>query len=386
MYWNVLGVQYLLASALLLVAGGTWTVRWWRAKPGRDETRELPRLLVGCWIQASLIVLCLGGFAYSLIIDPKLEGLDGFGGKDVIVVLAPVFAFLATVIPASGLRSGFHIVADVINHFHRVPARFPRPWDNDPNPKAAGPDSESEFLIRKRIEGRVMAVLAEVLKTYRPRLLLLLAHSQGTVAVTGVLRQEETQKLLQEVQDVRLSTMGSPLTHLYQHYFPNQYPPFKEAYWKILHDLVPCGRWLNLYRFDDFVGTRVDGTKPDWPVNQCVSTTGGHVNYWRQVSVVQALNVFFFAGVTVPGAAVTDPGWLKQHGGRLSPSKDGRSWLVYLGDEPQYLLMPTPVKGKFGCRISQTISSRRLDGDVVYPSIEDAVRGGLDDLREELGW
>jgi hypothetical protein len=85
-------------------------------------------------------------------------------------------------------------------------------------------------------------------------------------------------------------------------------------------------------------------------------------------------------------AAVTDPDWLKQHGGRLLPSKDGRSWLVYLGDEPQYLLMPTPVKGKFGCRISQTVNGRRLDGEGVYPSLEDAVRGGLEDLRKTLGW
>jgi hypothetical protein len=87
-----------------------------------------------------------------------------------------------------------------------------------------------------------------------------------------------------------------------------------------------------------------------------------------------------------PTAAGTTPDWLTQHGGRLAASKDGHSWLVYLGDEPQYLLMPVPVKGKFGCRISQTINGHRLDGDGVYPTPEDAVRGGLEDLRKALGW
>jgi hypothetical protein len=284
-YWKVLGVQYLGASVVLLAAGGTWAVRWLMAVPGRNETRPLPRLLVGFWIQASLISLFLVGSAYFLY-DLNFDGLARFEGKDVVVVLASLFAFLATVIPASGLRSGIHIVADVINHFHRVPARFPRPW--------AGPDSESEFPIRNRIEARVKAVLAKVLKTYRPHRLLLLAHSQGTVAVTGVLRQEqskEIERLLGEVQEIRLSTMGSPLTHLYQEYFPSQYPPFDAKHWDKLRERVH--EWLHLYRDNDFVGTLVDGRK-DWPVNKRVSTTGGHVNYWRQASVVRELNGFFW--------------------------------------------------------------------------------------------
>jgi hypothetical protein len=83
---------------------------------------------------------------------------------------------------------------------------------------------------------------------------------------------------------------------------------------------------------------------------------------------------------------VTAPDWLEKHAGRLLPSKDGRSWLVYVGDEPQYLLMPTPAKGEFCCRVSQTINGQRLDGEGTYPSPEDAVRGGLEDLRKALGW
>jgi hypothetical protein len=84
--------------------------------------------------------------------------------------------------------------------------------------------------------------------------------------------------------------------------------------------------------------------------------------------------------------SVTTPCWLEQHGGHLQASKNGTSWLVYLGRELQYLLMPTPAKGHFSCRVSQTINGRRLDGTATYATPEDAVRGGLEDLRNALGW
>jgi hypothetical protein len=84
--------------------------------------------------------------------------------------------------------------------------------------------------------------------------------------------------------------------------------------------------------------------------------------------------------------AVTTPDWLGVRGVRLLPSKDGQSWVVYLGDEPQYLLMAVPVKGRFGCRITQTINGRRLDHGETYPSVEAALSGGLEELRKALGW
>ncbi len=83
---------------------------------------------------------------------------------------------------------------------------------------------------------------------------------------------------------------------------------------------------------------------------------------------------------------VATPDWLAQHGVHLQESKDGRSWLVYFDDEPQYLLMAVPVKGRFGCRITETINGRRLDSGATYPSIEAALHGGLEELRRLLGW
>jgi hypothetical protein len=83
---------------------------------------------------------------------------------------------------------------------------------------------------------------------------------------------------------------------------------------------------------------------------------------------------------------VTTPDWLRQRGAHLQESKGGQSWLVYLDKEPHYLLMAVPVKGQFGCRITQTINGRRLDGGAIYPSVEAALQGGLEELRKALGW
>jgi hypothetical protein len=85
-------------------------------------------------------------------------------------------------------------------------------------------------------------------------------------------------------------------------------------------------------------------------------------------------------------SSVTTPDWLARHGGELRPSADGRSFLVYFAGHMQYVAAPVPVKGKFGCRVTQTINGRRLDSGASYDTFDDAVRGGLEELRKALGW
>jgi hypothetical protein len=83
---------------------------------------------------------------------------------------------------------------------------------------------------------------------------------------------------------------------------------------------------------------------------------------------------------------LTPPDWLTRHAGSLLPGIDGHSWFVVFGREPQYELTPVPVKGKYGHEIRQTINGKRLDGTGVYGSAEEALRGGLEELRKTLGW
>lgn len=83
---------------------------------------------------------------------------------------------------------------------------------------------------------------------------------------------------------------------------------------------------------------------------------------------------------------MTTPDWLKQREGEWRVSQDNTSGSVYFAGQLQYVLMPLPAKGKFTCRISETINGRRLDGETVYPTSIDALRGGLEELRARLGW
>jgi len=84
--------------------------------------------------------------------------------------------------------------------------------------------------------------------------------------------------------------------------------------------------------------------------------------------------------------AVTTPDWLTQRGCAMRQNYDQRGWMVLFAGEPQYLLLPIPAAGKYSCRVTQTINGKRLDSGETYPSSDDALRGGLDNLRKVLGW
>jgi hypothetical protein len=84
--------------------------------------------------------------------------------------------------------------------------------------------------------------------------------------------------------------------------------------------------------------------------------------------------------------ALETPTWLAKHDCKLEATANGEEYLVQFDKKPQYLLVPIPLGGKFGCSVTQTINGRRLDGGATYSSPEDAIRGGLEDLRQALGW
>jgi hypothetical protein len=83
---------------------------------------------------------------------------------------------------------------------------------------------------------------------------------------------------------------------------------------------------------------------------------------------------------------MTAPDWLTRRGAGLRLGSDQRTWYVTLEGAPHYSLIPVPVGDTFGCAIKQTVNGQRIDSTGTYPSKEEAVRGGLDDLGTVLGW
>ena len=104
------------------------------------------------------------------------------------------------------------------------------------------------------------------------------------------LDEDERTKLaerLDKLEALHLVTLGSPLTHLYQYYFPERYPPLANDSWGGLRKTVR--NWVNVYRVDDFVGTYIEKQSiPGWPgaPKNVPIAAGGHTGYWRQREVV----------------------------------------------------------------------------------------------------
>ena len=83
---------------------------------------------------------------------------------------------------------------------------------------------------------------------------------------------------------------------------------------------------------------------------------------------------------------MTAPDWLTQRGGALKLGSDGATWYVLFAGQPIYSLSAVPVDGKLGCVIRQTNNGARVAGAGQFATADEAIRGGLDDLRQALGW
>jgi hypothetical protein len=80
------------------------------------------------------------------------------------------------------------------------------------------------------------------------------------------------------------------------------------------------------------------------------------------------------------------PEWLTRHGGTLKDGTDGRTCYVMLGGQPLYAVVPRPVEGKFGCTVIQTNNGMHVDTTKLATSEQEAMRLGLEELRQTLGW
>ncbi len=83
---------------------------------------------------------------------------------------------------------------------------------------------------------------------------------------------------------------------------------------------------------------------------------------------------------------MTSPDWLARHGGDLRLASDGRTWLAYFDGAPQYKLVPSPAAGRFACVVSQMDNGKRIDTGATFPTVDEALSGGLEGLRGKLGW
>jgi hypothetical protein len=82
----------------------------------------------------------------------------------------------------------------------------------------------------------------------------------------------------------------------------------------------------------------------------------------------------------------TVPEWLTLRNGNLRRAVNGQAWVVCFDDQPQYIVTPVPVGGKHGSDVIQSINGKRVATKGTFATEEEAIRGGLEDLRAALGW
>ncbi|MEM9603302.1 MAG: hypothetical protein AAGA11_10595 [Pseudomonadota bacterium] len=111
--------------------------------------------------------------------------------------------------------------------------------------------NNANFPLRERIEKRFEQVCEVLVDHIKPKEIVVIAHSQGTVVASRTIKRmlEDRRAYFGEAK-ITLVTMGSPVTHLYQQYFPRDF--------SVRPGEFPDITWYNIGRTDDFVGTHIE--------------------------------------------------------------------------------------------------------------------------------
>lgn len=246
-----------------------------------------------------------------------------------ILVLVASLAILAIGVFRNSFAAGLGILTDVLTYLNDYS------WNSSVSPSLAStaqPDPSRTFLERwlgknkdnnkargywqrKRIQDRMVVLVNQLVYHEQPDELVIVSHSQGTVIALDVIEQQgkHWRKTMPANGKLTLITMGSPYTHIHNHYFPSSFPSHhkRPALWhkdrpdQLGNTPGVLDRWVNIFRVDDFVGTHIDspyhadGSKNEnfpWPEERPIPPNG-HTMYWVDENVYPILReVMRFSG------------------------------------------------------------------------------------------
>lgn len=323
---QLINVRDLNIAAALLVAFAIFLVHRWRsariaAYPGAamDGTLVLPRLIAHPLLITTLFIVAVVNAATFYIL-PVVMGAEApflirdmiFGSTDASLPPALGFVLFVMILIFVADHSGttIHIGRDLVDHqYFRDPKWFSvklQSWLSDWafrlsrgrwGAKAAAELEDQPrgryFRRRARIQKRLEALIDGVVRKNAIDRLLFFAHSQGTVILADYLSNHDglisdhhnPNGSLKTVKEVDVVTMGSPLTHIYEHYYGDYEPPYEGK------GMLEVDWWINLWRVDDPIGQDINPIaciKRGEVCNVGISP-GGHMNYWQQPEVLAIL-------------------------------------------------------------------------------------------------
>jgi len=304
---NLVSILFVLGATFLVMAVRGLMVRW-AGERGQTGQLRLPRLIANWLIVTAAFltalvnpVLIFGSHGIDIAaLDQLQDHLFDFG----TVFLSPFIGLIALIILYFVLNrmidlsdSFVHIGRDLVDHQYNGVVRSLRPQIKPGVAALMPPDASPEkpakrFRRRRRIQRRLEALIDEVIARQDVDRLIFVGHSQGSVILYDYLRN--TDSLLRRdhlvtdalfaVQSIDILTLGSPLSHIYKHYFHDYSEPLQQATSPTL--MSKANRWVNMWRVDDPIGHQVDLL--DGIANICLPP-GGHVDYWREDEVCQRI-------------------------------------------------------------------------------------------------
>ena len=126
--------------------------------------------------------------------------------------------------------------------------------------------------------------MKEIVSREKCQRLVLIGHSQGTVILYDYLRSKWDDVTLASIEHIDIVTVGSPLGHIYQNYFPDYEEPVAHA--AALN--AKLRSWTNLWRADDPIGHHLDIVGGGF-IDNVALPAGGHVDYWKDEIVCKVI-------------------------------------------------------------------------------------------------
>lgn len=201
--------------------------------------------------------------------------------EQALILLMPIYLSAMNFVLNSS-SPVIHIARDLIDHQYRARRSLARLWGNvraGTRAAASAPARPPSHPRRARIAGRLDTIMKRLLAKEKLDKLIFVAHSQGSVIAFDFLRAGDLCPELAEVGEIHVVTLGSPLSHIYGHYFDEYERPVEAS---VLPGNVRS--WTNMWRIDDPIGNEVKVVQGALIVNRTLGL-GGHVNYWTEPKV-----------------------------------------------------------------------------------------------------
>lgn len=290
------GLQWLMLGLVIVCGLLTLAVRWRKTQQiiqVAQRAQVLPvqgtaRLIVHPLLIVPTAVALLAAVYALWAVNVLKQPIPAFAqailtwltGHPMTPVIASV-TLLVIPLLISPLRLALDLVNDIINY----------EAENEAQTKAhqAQKNILHQRPLANAIRPRFRLVLDYLLATEQVTRVVIIAHSLGSVIALDELACADNQQLAYYQGKITLITIGSPIAHLYQHYFPGAYPGWDDtAHWSPLFKRVQC--WRHYYRIDDYVGMDLQPIPLDLTdFAQMGLGAGGHTEYWQDDRFVKEL-------------------------------------------------------------------------------------------------